>query len=161
MVRAQLQNAPRIELMSLTTNRWPGCSRGLHLHPRRESCPLQTVSRDAQIPHRGSPCVVPQAGRQRHSAHNRRAGQCPIRLPASRRALHGAHHQPTVQHSARHRLPAPVRPGRLQHLQDARRERDCPKCLRASQRIRRTGHTGLPREPDHQPDQDLFGNGES
>lgn len=131
--------APSSRMMravSLTANCELGCPCGLSVHPGRESCPLQTVSRDAQIPHRGSPCIVPQARRQRHSAHHRRAGQCAIRLPASRRALHGAHHQPPVQHPPRHRFATPVRSGGDEHLPDFGRERNSPKCLRASQRIR-------------------------
>lgn len=77
---------------------------GFDLHPRRESCPLETVPRDATITHRSPPCLVPQTRRQRYTAHDRRTRQCPICLSTPRRTLHGSHHQPPVEYSAGHRL---------------------------------------------------------
>lgn len=108
-------------LRGLGADRCPlGCPRRLHLHPRGQGGPVEAVPRDAAVPDRSAPSILPQAGGQRDPAHDGRAGQRPIRLPAPRRALHGPDHEQAIQHPAGHRLAPPLRAGGLQHMQEPR-----------------------------------------
>lgn len=134
----------------LGTDRCPlGRPRRLHLHPRGQGCPLEAVPRNATIPDRSPSSVFPEARGQRHAAHHGRAGHCPLRLPAPGRALHGPDHEQAIEHPTRHRLSPPLRAGGLQHVQEPRRARDPPQCLRAAQRVRRASHPWVPGEPNY------------
>lgn len=95
-----------------------GRPRSIDLHPRGQSCPFATIPRDAQVARRSPSCFVSQACRQRHTTYDRRTGQCSLCLPTSGRAIHGAHHQPPIQHPPGHRLAASLCPSRLHHVQE-------------------------------------------
>ena len=138
-----------------------GRPRSINLYKGGESCPLQTVSRHAAVESRSSSCLLPQASRYWNPTYYCRAGQCTICLPTTGRALHGAYHQSPIQHSSRHWFSSPIRAGCLQHLQKFGWKGDFKECIRASKCIWRTSHTGIPGEPYNQPNQDIFGDGES
>ena len=79
-----------------------GGPRSLDMHKRRQGGTVATVPRDAEITNRSAAGIFPQARRFRDTTYHGRAGQCPFRISAAGRAVHGAHNQPPIQHPPGH-----------------------------------------------------------